>query len=118
MPTPELMERIQRDEPARVRQHHPRVPRDLEAIVHKCLEKSADQRYASAHDLARDLSRFLDGEPVRARPVGRLDRAWKWARRRPALAGLYAVMVIASVALLSGWLLFTFELDTKTSFSM
>src|SRR5205823_8472309 len=89
-PTPQLMEQIQREEPERLRRIAPAVGRDLEAIVHKCLEKSPDARYATAGDLATDLGRWLDGEPVRARHVGTMDRTLKWVRRRPILAGLYA----------------------------
>ena len=66
-PTPHLMEQIQRDEPERLRRVAPQVGRDLEAIVHKCLEKSPESRYGTAGDLANDLGRWLDGEPVRAR---------------------------------------------------
>ena len=67
-PTPELMEMIQRNEPERLGRVNAAVGRDLEAIVHKCLEKSADARYATAGELAADLDRWLAGEPVRARP--------------------------------------------------
>lgn len=97
-PTPQLMERIQRDEPERLNHVVPFVGRDLEAIVHKCLEKDPDRRYATAHELAEDLGRWLDGEPVRARKVGRLDRAAKWVRRRPIAAGFAAVSVLLILA--------------------
>jgi serine/threonine protein kinase len=66
--------------PAQVR---PGVPRDLEAICLKCLQREPAQRYGSALELAQDLRRFLNGEPVRARHVGVLERAWMWTRRRP-----------------------------------
>lgn len=73
------------------------VPRDLEAICLKCLEKEPGQRYASALGLAEDLRRFLDGRPVTARHVGPIRRAWKWARRHPqkvALGGALAVLAL------------------------
>ena len=105
-PTPLLMEQIQRDEPERLSAYHPDLPRDLEAIVHKCLEKSPTKRYATAHDLARDLQRFLAGEPVRARPVKGWERAWKWVKRHPATAAVYGLAIlVALLGLLggSGW---------------
>jgi serine/threonine-protein kinase len=77
--------------PSRIRAH---IPRDVETICLKCLHKNPARRYASAQDLADDLHRFLDGKPVRARPVGVPERAIKWARRRPAAALLVATLVV------------------------
>jgi hypothetical protein len=100
-PTPELMEKVQRGEPARLRRYNPGVSRDLEAIVHRCLEKDANRRYATAADLAADLGRYLAGEVVRARPVRGWERALKWVRRRPALAGLLGTLALVIVAALA-----------------
>jgi tetratricopeptide (TPR) repeat protein len=82
-----------------------RTPRDLETICLKCLEKDPGKRYASALALAEDLDRFLDRRPILARPVSLGGRMLKWARRRPAVASLVAVSVVAVsvLALFLGW---------------
>ncbi len=84
-------------DPVPPRQLEPRVPHDLETICLKCLEKEATRRFATAGELADDLRRFVDGEPILARPTPAWERAWKWGKRRPTAAALLAVTAAAIV---------------------
>jgi serine/threonine protein kinase len=90
------------EEPTPPRRLRRDVPRDLEAICLKCLEKQPARRYASAAELAADLQRFQEDRPTRARPVGAWSRAVGWCRRHRALAALLAVVALSSVALAGG----------------
>jgi tetratricopeptide (TPR) repeat protein/tRNA A-37 threonylcarbamoyl transferase component Bud32 len=80
----------------------PGVPADLETICLKCLAKEPHRRYRSAEELAEDLRRFRDGEPIRARPVSSWEKGWRWARRRPAVAGLLLALLLVIVGSLVG----------------
>jgi len=85
---------VRQTEPVPPGQLQPQTPTDLETICLKCLRKEPHQRYQSAATLADDLRRFLEGRPITARPVGRLERAAKWVKRRPAMAAVYALVVL------------------------
>jgi tRNA A-37 threonylcarbamoyl transferase component Bud32/uncharacterized protein YjeT (DUF2065 family) len=98
----ELLEQVRSTDPVPLRRFRAGIPRDLETICLKCLQKGIDQRYATARDLAEDLRRFQAGEPILARPVGRAERVVKWVRRRPAVAGLLTAAVVLAVAALGG----------------
>jgi WD40 repeat protein/tRNA A-37 threonylcarbamoyl transferase component Bud32 len=98
---PEMIEQIKTEEPKRPRSLDARIPRDLETIVLKAIEKDPKARYPTAEAMGEDLGRFLANEPIRARQVGAAEHFWRWARRNPgiaALAGtLFGVLVIATV---------------------
>jgi serine/threonine-protein kinase len=96
----ETLEQVRSRDPVPPRQLQPSTPRDLETICLKCLQREPHKRFASAEELAEDLRRFLAGEPIRARPVSSWERAWKWIRRRPALAALSALSAFCLLALL------------------
>jgi len=96
--TPEILSKVVKGEPPRVRRLNPSLPRDLETIVGKAMESAPAARYATAADLADDLDRFLDGRPVLARRAGLATRIAKRVRRRPVHAALAASLVLLTVA--------------------
>ncbi|MCS6851824.1 MAG: protein kinase [Gemmataceae bacterium] len=95
------------EEPVPPARLHSKVPRDLETICLKCLQKEPRKRYSSAEALADDLAAFLRGEPIKARPVGWVERFLKWAWRRPAAAALVILLHLAAAGMLVGILLYT-----------
>jgi tetratricopeptide (TPR) repeat protein/tRNA A-37 threonylcarbamoyl transferase component Bud32 len=95
------LEMLRNQEPISLCRLQPSLPRELDTICMKCLEKDPARRYASAAALADDLDRFLAGEPIHAQPMGRVERTVRWCRRKPALAGLWASLVVLFVGVLS-----------------
>jgi WD40 repeat protein len=86
------------DEPVPPSRLQPGVPRDLETVCLKCLQKDPRKRYASAQTLAEDLAHFLKDEPIRARPVGKVERLRRWCRRNPTTAAAAGLVVLALLA--------------------
>ncbi len=91
----DLLRAVKEQPPKPPSRSNARVPRDLETICLKCLEKDPRRRYSTSQALADDLHNWLDHRPIAARRVGPVERAWLWSRRRPALAGLLAALVLA-----------------------
>ncbi len=98
----ETRRQVMTDEPVPPSRLNSRVPRDLQTICLKCLQKEPARRYKSAAALADDLERFIRGEPILARPIGIAERAVKWCRRRPAMAFAILVSVVAVTGAVGG----------------
>ncbi len=98
----ETLDRVRTHAPEPPSLFNPKVPRALEIICLKCMEKEPGRRYPSALALAEDIERWLDGSPILAQPVGPSTRAWMWCRRNRALASMAALFVMAIVGGLLG----------------
>lgn len=107
----ETLNQVRSQSPLPPKKLQPQLPRDLETICLKCLEKSPGQRYASALDLADDLSRFNQGLPIVARPIGWLEKGTRWAQRRPVLAGLLVAIATLLIAVITIPSLMAWRLD-------
>jgi len=101
-------------EPVPPHRLQPKVPRDLETICLKCLEKLSERRYPSASDLADDLQRFREGSPIQARPVSALEKAAKWVRRRPWVAAAWGLGVFSLLSIVVGSF-FTLDQRARTA---
>ena len=92
----ETINQVLTQQPVPPRRLNAAVPRDLEAVCLKCLQKEPARRYAGAAELAEELRRFKQGRPILARPAGRLERGYRWCRRNPATALLLALAALAA----------------------
>jgi WD40 repeat protein/predicted Ser/Thr protein kinase len=93
----QVLDLVLHTEPVAPRLLDPTVPRDLETICLKCLEKEPAKRYPTAQMLAEELGRFLEGQPIQARPLSPVGKTWRWCRRKPQVAGLAAVAMLTFV---------------------
>jgi serine/threonine protein kinase/WD40 repeat protein len=112
-----LIERITHQPPVSLRQHDRRIPRDLETLVQKALAKDPKDRFGRAADLGDELRRYLESRPIRSRPVGPVERLWRWCRRSPGLAAASIGAAVLTIILLIGSTIaaWTFrEQDRKT----
>jgi serine/threonine protein kinase len=101
----ETLQQVMTVDPVSLRSLNPAVPRDLETICLKCLEKSPARRYQTGNELADELQRFLDDRPILARPTSRTEKFVRWCRRNPFIAGSIAAVSVAAVfAIVSLWI--------------
>jgi eukaryotic-like serine/threonine-protein kinase len=98
----ETLDQVLHQDPPSVRLLNPAVPRDLETICLKCLEKEPGRRYARAQLLAEELGRYLNKEPIQARPISTAGRTWRWCRRNPRLASATALTMLSLLLGLTG----------------
>ncbi len=92
---PMILHQKQKDDPPSLRRLNGRIPRDLDTICLKCLERDPRKRYATAREFADDLGRWLCGEPIRARAITGAARVWRWCKRNPVTASLSAAVALA-----------------------
>ena len=107
----ETLDQVQHQDPVPLRISNREIPPDLETIYLKCLKKDPAERFQSSQELADELERFQRGIPIHSRPIGSLERCRRWCRRRPALASLWGLSVLASLAILSLILVNNWERD-------
>jgi WD40 repeat protein/serine/threonine protein kinase/tetratricopeptide (TPR) repeat protein len=108
-----LVRRITTEDAPRLRDWQPGVPRDLETIIHKAIDRDQGRRYQTAGEMAADLQRFLDDLPIQARRSSGLERTWRWCRRNPAVAALTASVAGLMVIITVGSLLAALWLDRQ-----
>ncbi|MES2598589.1 MAG: serine/threonine-protein kinase [Verrucomicrobiota bacterium] len=101
-----ILVQLRENDPLSPRKLNPSVPADLETICLKCLHKQPEGRYGSATAVAEELSRFLEGKAILARPIGPLGKAWRWMRRHPAMAAMLTIIVLLIGSIIGGSLAF------------
>src|SRR5262249_17726334 len=109
----ETLELVRNQEPVPPTRLQPKTPTDLDPICPKALQKDPARRSPDAGAMAEDLRRFLDGEPIVARPVGAPERLWRWCRRNPRVAGLAATVVLMGIAITAGSAAFAVALERR-----
>lgn len=97
-----LIEAIRSDSPESLRKIDRQIPRDLETIVEKAIEKDPRRRYSTAGEMADDLGRFISGQPIQARRVGNTEKLWLWAKKRKALASSLVALLTLLVFAAAG----------------
>jgi serine/threonine protein kinase len=107
-----LIEKVKSEEPARPRVLDRRIPRDLETIVLKAIDKDPGRRYPTADAMAEDLRRFLSDEPIKARQITTTERYWRWARRNPVIAVMGGMLTALLIAVTIGSLLAASHFET------
>jgi tetratricopeptide (TPR) repeat protein len=103
--TQEVLHQILETEIRSPRFRNPRIPADLETITLKCLERDPAHRYQTTAEAAEDLRRWLNNEPIAARPISLSGRVWRWTVRKPALAAMTAALILALLGGLFGMFL-------------
>lgn len=111
----ETLKQVAENEPAQLRLLNPGVDRDLETICHKTLDKLPEKRYPSAQNLADELGRYLDGMPIHARPITRVEKVWRWCKRNPAVASLISLCVLAVLLGVTGSTWFAFQMKAEAT---
>jgi len=101
-----ILVQLRENDPLPPHKLNPSVPRDLETICLKCLRKQPDARYTTAAAVADDLSRFLDGKPILARPLSPIGKVWRWAWRHPGIAALLVLVALLITGMIGGSLAF------------
>ena len=93
-----LIKRVTTEEPERLGKRNPAIPRDLQTVIHKAIDREPSRRYPTAGELGADLERFLNDEPIRARRMSAVDRLGRWVKRHKGVAALSAVAALLLIA--------------------
>jgi serine/threonine protein kinase len=109
----DTLDQLRSQNPVPPRRMNPKIPRDLETIALKCLEKNPSRRYATAEMLADDLDCFLQGRPIKAKPVSTIGRAWRWCRRQPVIAALAVTLFLTVIGGFLGLLMLLHRSETE-----